>query len=150
MLKNITVKEAVSQQLLFPLQLHFSNPDLEIIVKIREQLEHTGFIFSEMKNETIEISGIPVLILESHVVNLLQQLVHDIKEEVPDNGFSQNDMLAKSMAASMAIKTGVSLNREEREHLINQLFACKEPSVSPSNRLVFTTMEVTDLDKKFM
>ena len=113
-------------------------------------MEHTGFIFSEIKDETIEISGIPVLILESHVVNLLSQLVQDIKEEVPDSGFSQNDMLAKSMAASMAIKTGVSLNREEREHLINQLFACKEPSVSPRNKLVFTTMDVSDLDKKFM
>ena len=150
LLKNITVKEAVSQQLLFPLQLHFSKPDLEIIEKVREQLEHTGFIFSEIKDETIEISGIPVMILESHVVNLLSQLVHDIKEEVPESGFSQNDMLAKSMAASMAIKTGVSLNREEREHLINQLFACKEPSVSPNNKLVFTTMDVSDLDKKFM
>ncbi len=150
LLKNITVKEAVSQQLLFPLQLHFSKLDLEIIEKIREQLEHTGFIFSELKDETIEISGIPVLILESHVVNLLNQLVHDIKEEVPDNGFSQNDMLAKSMAASMAIKTGVSLNREEREHLINQLFACKEPTVSPTNKPVFTTLDVSDLDKKFM
>ena len=150
LLKNITVKEAVSQQLLFPLQLHFSKPDLEIIEKVREQLEHTGFIFSEIKEETIEISGIPVMILESHVVNLLSQLVHDIKEEVPESGFSQNDMLAKSMAASMAIKTGVSLNREEREHLINQLFACKEPSVSPNNKLVFNTMDVSDLDKKFM
>ena len=150
LLKNITVKEAVSQQLLFPLQLHFSKPDLEIIEKVREQLEHTGFIFSEIKDEKIEISGIPVMILESHVVNLLSQLVHDIKEEVPESGFSQNDMLAKSMAASMAIKTGVSLNREEREHLINQLFACKEPSVSPNNKLVFTTMDVSDLDKKFM
>ncbi len=150
LLKNITVKEAVSQQLLFPLQLHFSKPDLEIIEKIREQLEHTGFIFSELKDETIEISGIPVLILESHVVNLLNQLVHDIKEEVPDTGFSQNDMLAKSMAASMAIKTGVSLNKEEREHLINQLFACKEPTVSPTNKPVFTALDVSDLDKKFM
>ena len=150
LLKNITVKEAVSQQLLFPLQLHFSKPDVAIIEKIREQLEHTGFVFSELKDETIEISGIPVLILESHVVNLLSQLVHDIKEEVPDSGFSQNDMLAKSMAASMAIKTGISLNREEREHLINQLFACKEPTVSPTNKPVFTTLEVNDLDKKFM
>ena len=150
LLKNITVKEAVSQQLLFPLQLHFSKPDVEIIEKIREQLENTGFVFSELKDETVEISGIPVLILESHVVNLLNQLVHDIKEEVPDTGFSQNDMLAKSMAASMAIKTGVSLNKEEREHLINQLFACKEPSVSPTNKPVFTTLDVSDLDKKFM
>lgn len=148
-LKNITVKEAISQQLLFPLQLNFSKPDLEILVKVREQLEHTGFLFSELKDEMVEISGIPVTIMESHVVNLLHQLILDIKEEVPDNGFSQNDILAKSMAASMAIRAGVSLNKEEREHLINQLFACKEPSVSPMNRLVFTIIDVADLDRKF-
>ncbi len=149
-LKNITIKEAVSQQLLFPLELHFSKPDIAIIEKLREQLEYTGFVFSEIKEETLEISGIPVLIVESHVVNLLNQLVHDIKEEVPDNGFSMNDMLAKSMAATMAIKTGVSMNKEEREHLINQLFACKEPTVSPTNKPIFTTIDVSDLDKKFM
>jgi DNA mismatch repair protein MutL len=150
LLKNITIKEAVSQQLLFPLQLHFSHPDIEIIEKIREQLENTGFVFSELKGEKVEISGIPVLIMESHVVNLLQQLIHDIKEDMPEAGFSQNDKLAKSMASSMAIKTGTSLNKEERMHLINQLFACKEPAVSPSNKPVFATLDASDLDKKFM
>ncbi len=149
-LRNITVKEAVSQQLLFPLQLHFSKPDVEIIEKIREQLEHTGFVFSELKGESVEISGIPVMIMESHVVNLLERLVYDIKEELPENGFSQNDMLAKSMAASMAIKSGASLNREEQEHIINQLFACKEPTVSPDNRPVFAVIAGSELDKKFM
>lgn len=150
LLKNITVKEAVSQQLLFPLELHFSRPDVEIIEKIREQLEHTGFVFSALKGENIEISGIPVMILESHVVNLLQGLIDDIKEEVPESGFSQNDMLAKSMASSMAIRTGVFLSREEQEHLINQLFACKEPTVSPNNNPVFTIIGLGEIDKKFM
>ncbi len=149
-LKNITVKEAISQQLLFPLQLHFSKPDVEIIEKIREQLENTGFVFSEFQDEDIEISGIPVQITESRVMGLLENLVYDIKEEVPDAGYSQNDLLAKSMSYSMAIKAGVALNKEEREHLINQLFACKEPSSSPANRLVFTTMDIADFDKKFM
>lgn len=150
LLKNITVKEAVSQQLLFPLQLHFSKLDVEIIKKVREQLENTGFIFSELDDETIGVSGIPVMIMESHVTHLLGQLIHDIKEEVPNAGFSQNDMLAKSMAASMAIRTGSSLNSEERENLINQLFACKEPTVSPNNRPVFSVIGVEEIDKKFM
>lgn len=150
LLKNITVKEAVSQQLLFPLELHFSKPDVEIILKVREQLENTGFIFSELQDETIGISGIPVMVLESHVANLLGQLIHDVKEEVPDAGFSQNDMLAKSMAASMAIRTGSSLNNEERENLINQLFACKEPTISPNNRPVFSVIGIEEIDRKFM
>jgi DNA mismatch repair protein MutL len=34
--------------------------------------------------------------------------------------------------------------------LVNHLFACKEPSVSPDNRATLITLDATDLDKKFM
>ena len=80
----------------------------------------------------------------------IRQLIKDIMDEVPDAGFSQNDLLVRSMAKSMAIKTGVSLNSEEREHLVNQLFMCKEPSISPSNQAVIITLDANDLDKKFI
>ena len=149
-LKNITVKEAVSQQLLFPIQLEFSTPDLEIIEKIKEQLENTGFIFSALGESKVEIEGIPATITEGQVKDVLEQLLNDVKEEVPDAGFSQNDLLAKSLAKSMSIKTGAALNNKEQEHLVNQLFACKEPMVSPSNKPIFVTLNVADFDKKFM
>jgi DNA mismatch repair protein MutL len=29
------------------------------------------------------------------------------------------------------------------------LFSCKEPSISPANKTVFTTLKVEELDKKF-
>jgi len=150
LLKNITVKEAVSQQLLFPLQLSFSKLDAAILAKVREQLEQTGFVFLGDIDENVEISGIPIVVTESHVASILEQLIKDISEEVPDAGFSQNDLLAKSMSKSMAIKSGTSMNLEEREHLVNQLFACKEPSIAPNNRVTLITMDVTDFDKKFM
>ena len=149
-LKNITVKEAVSQQLLFPLLLSFSIPEMEILKKVKEQLEHTGFVFSQIKKDSLEISGIPVTLVESQAEIVLSQLIEDITNEVPDAGFSQNDLLAKSMAKSMAVRSGAPLNKEEREHLVHQLFACKEPSVSPSNRPVLITMNANDFDKKFM
>tara|TARA_R110002072_G_scaffold1587_1_gene13229 strand:- start:22918 stop:24765 length:1848 start_codon:yes stop_codon:yes gene_type:complete len=150
LLKNITVQEAVSQQLLFPLLLHFSVPEMAILKKIKEQLEHTGFVFSNITQESIEISGLPVALLESQAQQVLAELIESITNEVPDAGFSQNDLLAKSMAKSMAVKSGVALSREEREHMINKLFACKEPSVSPSNRPVLITMNANDFDKKFI
>ena len=150
LLKNITVQEAVSQQLLFPLCFNLGKSDVEILKKIQEQLEHTGFVFSALEDDVVEIGGIPVTVAESQIEKVLEQLINDIREEVPDAGFSQNDLLAKSMAKSMAIKTGASLNREEREHLVNQLFACKEPSFAPNNKAVLITMDVNDFDKKFL
>ncbi|RDK87244.1 DNA mismatch repair endonuclease MutL [Marinirhabdus gelatinilytica] len=149
LLKNITVQEAVSQQLLFPLQVQFSKPDLDILDKVKEQLEHTGFAFAETNGDHLEIKGIPVAVSESQVETILEKLVGDIRGEVPDAGFSQNDLLAKSMAKNMAIKTGTPLNREAQEHLIHRLFACKEPSVSPDNRPVLITLDTNELDKRF-
>jgi DNA mismatch repair protein MutL len=49
----------------------------------------------------------------------------------------------------LAIKNGKKLEREEQEYIINTLFSCKEPSISPANKTVFTTLKVEELDKKF-
>ena len=149
-LKNMTIKEATSQQLLFPLQLHFSKQDIEIINQLKDDLEHTGFVFSNVKEETVAITGVPVGVPESEVSIILEQLISDVENEVPDSNFSATDLLAKSMAKSLAIKTGQSLQKDEQEHLVNKLFACKEPNVSPTNRNTFITMSVDELDKKFI
>lgn len=150
LLKSMTVKEAVSQQLLFPLQLHFSTTEMAIIEQLKDDLEATGFVFSAFNDETVEITGVPVNVPASEVSIILDQLISDVENEVPDSHFSAVDLLAKSMAKSLAIKTGQALSSMEQEHLVNSLFACKEPSVSPNNRPTFVTLTVDELDKKFM
>lgn len=150
LLKNITVKEALSQQLLFPLNLYFSKPDVEVIQKVREQLENIGFIFLEITGEKVVISGIPVMLVESQISKLLEELIRDIEEDVPEESFGLNDMLAKSMAKNLAVKTGVSLNITEQEDMINRLFACKEPTVSPFNKPTFRIVSLDEFDKKFI
>ena len=148
-LRNITVKESVSQQLLFPLTLAYSTTELALIEELKAGLENTGFIFGTISGDILEINGIPTSITESQVPVVIDQLLSDLENEVPDSGFSQTDTLAKSMAKSLAVKGGVSLDSMSREHLVNSLFACKEPSVSPTNRKTFVTMTSEDLERKF-
>ncbi len=148
-LQHITIKEAVSQQLLFPLTMEFSTMEIAILSNLKEQLEQTGFVFSKMEDDEVEISGVPVSVDASKVSQVLETLINDVENEVPDNHFSQTDLIAKSLAKSLAIKTGQPLTVQEQEHLVNSLFACKEPSISPTNRATFITMQVDDIDKKF-
>ncbi len=150
LLKSITVSAAVSQQLLFPLILQFNQQEIELLKGIKDSLEQTGFIFSEIKSDSVEITGIPTLILESEVEMLLEQLLSDFENEIPENNFSQTDLLAKSLAKSMAVKSGNLLNSTEQQHIVNGLFACKEASISPFNKPVFITLPVEELEKKFM
>ena len=149
LLKNITVSSALSQQLLFPLKIDLNNQEVVMLKEISDSLEQTGFIFSEISDKAVEISGIPTLIAESEVGILLEQLLADFEKEVPNDGFSQTDLLAKSLANGMAVRTGILLNPAEQQHLVNKLFACKEPNLSPFNKTVFSKISVEELDKKF-
>ena len=149
LLKNITLASSVSQQLLFPLVLSYSQSELGLLLQLKEGLENTGFLFGSIKDETLEVTGIPTALTEAEVPIILEQLLSDLENEVPDVGFSQTDALAKSMAKSMAVKSGERLDETSREHLVNSLFACKEPSLSPSNRTTFITITSDELERKF-
>src|SRR5690554_6653073 len=94
--------------------------------------------------------SIPVHINESSVQEIMERLLDDMKQDVPGQSFSQFDVLAKSLAKTMAIKVGATLTEEEQEHLINQLFACKEPTLSPTNRRLLITLDIDYLDNKFI
>ncbi|MDI9310693.1 MAG: DNA mismatch repair endonuclease MutL [Limnohabitans sp.] len=148
-LKNITVQQANSQQLLFPLTLYFSGNEIALVQELRPSLENAGFVFEDITTETVVISGMPVTVSESEVSIVLEQLIADLQDEIPDSSFSQMDAMAKSMAKSLAVKTGTYLTEIEQENIVNNLFACKEQSVSPFHKPTFITLSVEDLDKKF-
>ncbi len=148
-LTNMTVKQASSQQLLFPLNLYFSTSEMKLIAELQLSLKNTGFVFEETNIDSVVISGIPVNVTESEISLLLEQLLSDLQDGIPETSFSQNDTIAKSMAKSLAIKTGNYLTETAQESLINNLFACKEPNVSPFQKPTFITLRVEDLDKKF-
>jgi DNA mismatch repair protein MutL len=148
-LTNITVHLASSQQLLFPLHLYFSKDEMQLISELKPSLTNTGFVFEETNDDSVVISGLPVNVSESEASMVLEQLLSDLHDGIPESSFSQNDTIAKSLAQSLAVKTGTYLTEKEQESLVNGLFACKDPNVSPFQKPTFITISVEDLDKKF-
>ena len=148
-LENITVKDAMSQQLLFPLELSFNKADIVLIKEIKDDLESIGFLFGEILNDTIIVMGMPVNIVESQITPIIEQLLEDIKNDIPDTNFSHVDLMAKSLSKSLAIKTGTKLDLKEQEDIVNKLFLCKQPDSSPFGKRTFITVNIDEIDKKF-
>jgi DNA mismatch repair protein MutL len=149
-LKNITVKEAVSQQLLFPLQLAFSKTDIFLLNEMKESLTTLGFVFGTIEEGNVEITGVPPLITEGEVGNVLDQLLADCQMQTGSEGFSQNDLLAKTMSKALSVKTGDLLDSASQQALVNDLFACKEAMLSPFNKPVYVTITENEIDNKFI
>jgi len=148
-LKNITVKDANSQQLLFPVKISFSSAEIEMIYTIKTDLETVGFSFEEFTKSDVTIKGIPISITESKITSILEELLNDINLEVPDVSFSTFDVMAKSFAKTLSIKNGTQLSEKEQEGLVNNLFSCKEPSVSPFEKPTFKTLTLNEIDHLF-
>ena len=149
-LKNITIKEAVSQQLLFPLKLSFSTSEVTILQEIKDNLCTVGFVFGEVSQDGVEILGVPVLVVESEVQMIMEQLISDFQQEIPGDSFSQSDMLAKTLAKTLSVKTGETLDEFSQVKLVNDLFACKETTLSPFNKKVYVTITENDIERKFI
>lgn len=148
-LGNITVRDAMSQQLLFPLELSFNTTDIALIKEIKDELESIGFLFGEISNDALMVMGMPINIIESQINAIIENLLEDIKNDIPNTSFSQVDMMAKSLSKSLAIKTGTKLDLKEQEDIVNKLFLCKQPDSSPFGKRTFVTVNIDEIDKKF-
>jgi DNA mismatch repair protein MutL len=148
-LKQFTLETPTSQNLLFPLSLNLTSDELKIIKDIEIQLKQTGFSISEYNKDGLFLNSIPVGVKESNVPSIFEELISDIKSEVPNINFSYSDLMAKLIAKSLATQNGKKLTTVEQEFIVNSLFACKEPNLTPSNKKVFITIEISDLDSKF-
>ncbi|RIV45254.1 DNA mismatch repair endonuclease MutL [Flagellimonas pelagia] len=148
-LGEITVKEGVSQQLLFPLELTFNKQELAVLNEIKESLTNIGFAFESLKHETVKVTGVPLVVPESGIGTVLDHLIADYMEGFNDGTLSQAEVLAKVLSKNLAIRTGEVLDQESQLALVNNLFACKEPSLSPFQKITYTIVSEGDIDKKF-
>lgn len=148
-LESITVKEANSQQLLFPVKISFSSNEIEMIYTLKQELENAGFSFDEFTKDSVTVKGIPTSVTESKISIILEDLLNDLNLEVPDTSYSHFDVMAKSFAKTLSIKTGTFLSEKEQESLVNDLFSCKEPSCSPSGKPTFKTLTLSEIDNLF-
>jgi len=149
-MSSFAVKQNASQQLLFPLSLYYSAYEMELLKSLQSELVQMGFLFDEISNEKIVILGIPVSITESEVSIVLEDLLNDLQDDTPNDRAVLQDRIAKSLAQSLAVKTGTYLSEKEQEHIVNSLFGCEDPQTSPFGKTTFITMKVEDIDKKFM
>jgi len=148
-LSEITVKEGISQQLLFPLELSFSRQERAILKELEENLVSVGFAFESLGHETVKVTGVPLVLSESGIGMVLDRIIADHKEGIEGSATSQAEVLAKGLARNLAVKSGDLLDRESQLALVNDLFGCKEPGLSPFQKLTYATIPEGDIDKKF-
>jgi DNA mismatch repair protein MutL len=140
---------AFSQQLLIPITINLSKIDYHIVESVQSELKSLGFNFKFLKNDKIELTGLPSDVKIGDENKIFQELINQYKEYELKLNLDKRDNLAKSFSCRSAIKSGDKLARQEMLALIDSLFACKLPYVCPHGRPTVIRITTEELDKRF-
>ena len=145
-IKSIFENSVNSQKLVFPIQLSLTKKQLLLYNKIIDEFKSIGFDII-VKNELMLIESIPFGIEKNNVEEVIENILNE--EFNVSNDFSSADFFAKRLSKITSIKSGQKLNMDEQEYIVNHLFSCKEPNLSPDNKQIFITLNKNDIENKF-
>lgn len=146
--KRLNEGKSVSQSLLFPLEFEFSSSEILSLEPLIPLLNKAGFLL-EIRQNIVSVTGLPSLVKESQVLEILHTILEESLEGIPQEEFSQQEALAKDLARSLSLKAGQSLSLEEQEQLVSDLFSCTETTLSPFGKRIYTSLTLNELEGRF-
>ncbi|MYF73041.1 MAG: hypothetical protein F4175_06535, partial [Gemmatimonadetes bacterium] len=156
---NMHTRPATSQRLLFPLTLDFSVKEILIVREAMPLLEKMGFGIRDFGGHTVVVDAIPMGLRTWQDGQLLRDIIRDMAEAEQAISVSpslqtrqiapEEHRLASVYAWHTSIRTGEDLSTEEMRALIDQLFATREPFVSPYGRPTLVKIGLDEIDNRF-
>ncbi|MFL2628168.1 MAG: DNA mismatch repair endonuclease MutL [Candidatus Marisimplicoccus sp.] len=147
-LKSSVDNSSKSQKLIFPIEIELTKNQEIVLAEIKDIIDSIGFKFTVNKRVII-IDAIPPIISDNPIEEIFEDLLNDKSYNLKES-FSLSDLIAKKMSKLLSIKNDNPLKLKEQQTIINQLFSCKEPKLSPFNKQIFVTLDRKDLDKNFL
>ncbi|MEK9755834.1 MAG: DNA mismatch repair endonuclease MutL [Bacteroidota bacterium] len=147
-LKSMFVQVSESQKLAFPVNIEISKKQLLLLNNSIDEFLKLGFEF-KIEDNKLSVFSVPLNIENSVIEETINELLSFDKDSIKINDLSESDYFAKKLAKISAIKAGVSLDQEELNYIVNELFSCKEPNLSPFDKQIFITLNKNDLEKRF-
>ena len=139
--------EVASQQQLFPHTFELNASDAALLTSILDDLKALGFDVREFGNNTFIINGTPGMLNTNSPQEVIESLLEEYKQSVPDVKEKAREKVAVSLAKASAINYGQPLQPDEINELIDNLFACQTPNFSPTGKKILSILPVDDFEK---
>lgn len=149
-LSYLESKQVYTTNMLFPIQLEFSQKEFMDISDHIDIIKNMGFGVEEFGKNTYRVYAHPSWIMEGYEdesIRKIFELVSEIKGDFDKVKF--NDRVAARLACKASVKANTSITYEEQEALINNLFACKFPYTCPHGRPTIIKYPIYELEKLF-
>ena len=147
-LEKIAERQSVLQQSLFPVTLQLSAEDFLTVLEQPGLVASLGFDIRDFGGNTVVVSAVPEGFGTGE--ESVRQAIDDLVAALRDDSSleDQSHLLASRMAASAAASGMGSLSTSDAQLLVDLLFACREPNLTPDGRKCFTLLTFEELERK--
>ena len=147
-LEKIAERQPIRQRSLFPVTVQLGAEDFLALFEQPDLLARLGFDIQDFGGNTVVVNALPEGYPEEEeqVRTALDELIAVLKDETSPE--DPNHLLAAKMAASAAASDPGRLDGAGAQLLVDQLFACREPQLTPDGRRCMAIVTFEELEKK--
>lgn len=141
--------QMATQKSMFPVSLELVPSDAALLQEILPELQMIGYLIEPFGNNTFVIQGTPADVMQGNEKHSLELLIEQFKHFSSDIKFSKREKLVRCMARQQAIKSGQTLQPKEMIALVEELFTCNTPNVTPTGSPTYVEFKEDYLDRMF-
>ena len=142
-------KPIAAQRSLFPATLELSVTDAVLLNELLPDLNHLGYLLEPFGNNTFVIQGSPADVTDGNEKVAVEKMLEQYKHFSNDLKYSKREKLLRSMALQQSIKAGTSLTDKEIKVLVQNLFDCDTPNITPNGKPTYLEFKKEELNKMF-
>lgn len=148
-LQQIEQQKASSQRLLFPEMLTLSPSESATLESLMEQMQNVGFDLAPLGGGNYSVNAVPTGTEGLSPVSLVSSILSDAQTGQADASQTIGHIVASSLARKVAIPTGQVLSQEEMRHILERLFSCATPSLTPDGVPTLVILSQEQIEKLF-
>ena len=148
-IKAVEGKPIAIQQSLFPQTMELASADVVVLNELLPDLHYLGYHLEPFGNNTFVIQGTPADVEQGNEKAAIEKMLEQYKHFSSDLKYTKREKLFRSLAWQQAIKAGKSLTQKEMRAIVQELFICTVPNITPNGKPTYTAFKKTELDRMF-
>ena len=145
----VSGKPISTQQSLFPVVFEPATADAVLITELLPDLEQLGYRLEPFGNNSFVIQGTPADVTSAGETAALENMLEQYKHFSNDLKFSKREKLLRSLALQQSVKSGTALSQKEMQSLIEDLFSCAVPNITPNGKPTYLCYRKEETDSMF-
>ncbi len=125
-------KQPATQKSLFPITLSLATADAILLEDLLPEIIAIGYQIEPFGNNTFIIQGIPADITAGNEKHSIELLLEQFKHFSSEIKYSKREKIVRCLSRQHAIKAGTYLTQKEMQVLIESLFMCSTPNITPT------------------